>query len=219
MDERGAEDEAASGVIDGSRSQEAGILRGRGEGRSEARPSERNVEDGPGGGAPDHRGPERASERGPQNRGWMNGAIAELWAKIGIAPSSKSIGDIKPRLGHGRPGASSAPPSFALVAVSLRFATRVTLTCYCYTAQHFPSPRSPSTRAYSSVPPAIHDLAPLSPARPSGRSHGSPRSKDFIIQALMEDVSLFHAESATRPNRPIPRTPSCQRVGEGSSSW
>jgi hypothetical protein len=50
---------------------------------------------------------------------------------------------------------------------------------------------------------AFHNVATLSFACPSDRSHGTTRGKDFVVQASIGVVTALHAGPATRLNRSI----------------
>jgi len=72
------------------------------------------------------------------------------------------------------------------------------------TARHpLMAPQHGFSRDWFSALQAFRDVATLSFARPSGRSHRFPRSRDFVIRACTEFVSSPRAGSATRPSRPI----------------
>jgi hypothetical protein len=103
---------------------------------------------------------------------------------------------------------SIAPPTPRVRSVHLTVSSRATaaFTERVAARQPLTFPQHSFMRGEFTALQAFLDVATLSLARPSDRSHGPTRGKDFVVRASVKVVTDFHAGPATRLNRSIVAT-------------
>jgi hypothetical protein len=103
---------------------------------------------------------------------------------------------------------SVAPPTPRVRPVHLTVSSRATaaFTARVAARQPLAVPQHGFMRGEFTALQAFLYVATLSFARPSDRSHGVTRGKDFVVRASMDVVTDLHAGPATRLNRSIVAT-------------
>jgi hypothetical protein len=100
---------------------------------------------------------------------------------------------------------SVAPPAPRVRSVRLTVSSRATAAFTERVAARQPLvvPQHGFVRGEFTALQAFHNVATLSFACPSDRSHGTTRGKDFVVRASIGVVTALHAGPATRLNRSI----------------
>jgi len=100
---------------------------------------------------------------------------------------------------------SVAPPAPRVRSVRLTVSSRATAAFTERVAARQPLvvPQHGFVRGEFTALQAFHNVATLSFACPSDRSHGATRGKDFVVRASIGVVTAPHAGPATRLNRSI----------------
>ena len=152
----------------------------------------------------------------PSSLLWTHARILWPLSSFGLRPALESPCRLgQPRLVHRTVPAltsilseSVAPPTPRVRSVHMTVSSRAAAAFAEKVAARQPLviPQHGFMRGEISALQAFPNVATLSFARPSDRSHGVTRGRDFVVRAFMGTVTAPHAGPATRLNRSIVAT-------------